>query len=289
MAQKFRNYCYTLNNYTLEEYNALQTVECKYQIIGKEIGEKGTPHLQGFISFKSARSFNAVRKLMKRWYIEPCKGNAESNIKYCMKENNFIEIGESPRQGKRSDIKIAKEMAIAGKSMKEIVLEVNSFQAIRCAELVKKYVETQRNFKTYVYWFYGPTGGGKSRCAQEMFPEAYWCMSTGKWWEGYDGQEVVVINDYRKDFCKFHELLNLLDRYPMRVECKGGSRQFTSKTIVITTPKDPVTTWENRTDEDLGQLMRRIDNILFFGNGTGTGTEVEGNSSASTSLDDEIV
>jgi len=226
---------------------------------------------------------------MKRWYIEPCKGNAESNIKYCMKENDFIEIGESPRQGKRSDIKIAKEMAIAGKSMKEIVLEVNSFQAIRCAELVKKYVETQRNFKTYVYWFYGPTGGGKSRCAQEMFPEAYWCMSTGKWWEGYDGQEVVVINDYRKDFCKFHELLNLLDRYPMRVECKGGSRQFTSKTIVITTPKDPVTTWENRTDEDLGQLMRRIDNILFFGNGTGTGTEVEGNSSASTSLDDEIV
>ena len=93
-------------------------------------------------------------------------------------------------------------------------------------------------------------------------------MSTGKWWEGYDGQEVVIINDYRKDFCKFHELLNLLDRYPYRVECKGGSRQFTSKTIVITTPLSPEETWENRTSEDLGQLLRRIDNILFFGNGT---------------------
>ena len=40
MAQKFRNYCYTLNNWKIEEYNALQTIECKYQIIGKEIGEK---------------------------------------------------------------------------------------------------------------------------------------------------------------------------------------------------------------------------------------------------------
>ena len=100
MAQKFRNYCYTLNNWKIEEYNALQTIECKYQIIGKEIGEKGTPHLQGFIAFKSARSFNAVRKLMDRWHIEPCKGNAEANMKYCMKENDFIEIGESPRQGK---------------------------------------------------------------------------------------------------------------------------------------------------------------------------------------------
>ena len=119
-----------------------------------------------------------------------------------------------------------------------------------------------------MYWFYGPTGSGKSRCAEEMFPNAYWAMSTGKWWEGYDGQEVVIINDYRKDFCKFHELLNLLDRYPYRVECKGGSRQFTSKTIVITTPLSPEETWENRTSEDLGQLLRRIDNILFFGNGT---------------------
>ena len=115
-----------------------------------------------------------------------------------------------------------------------------------------------------MYWFYGPTGSGKSRCAEEMFPNAYWAMSTGKWWEGYDGQEVVIINDYRKDFCKFHELLNLLDRYPYRVECKGGSRQFTSKTIVITTPLSPEETWENRTSEDLGQLLRRIDNILFL-------------------------
>ena len=184
----------------IEEYNALQTIECKYQIIGKEIGEKGTPHLQGFIAFKSARSFNAVRKLMDRWHIEPCKGNAEANMKYCMKENDFIEIGESPRQGKRNDIHIAKQMVLEGRPMKEIVLEVNSYQAMRTAELLKKYVEIQRNFKTYVYWFYGPTGSGKSRCAEEMFPNAYWAMSTGKWWEGYDGQEVVIINDYRKDF-----------------------------------------------------------------------------------------
>ena len=146
-------------------------------------------------------------------------------------------------------------MVLEGRPMKEIVLEVNSYQAMRTAELLKKYVEIQRNFKTYVYWFYGPTGSGKSRCA-EMFPNAYWAMSTGKWWEGYDGQEVVIINDYRKDFCKFHELLNLLDRYPYRVECKGGSRQFTSKTIVITTPLSPEETWENRTSEDLGQLLK---------------------------------
>ena len=286
MTQRFRNYCYTLNNWTNEEYELLKAIECKYQIIGKEIGENKTPHLQGFIQFINARSFNAVRKIMKRWHIEPCKGNPEQNMIYCKKENNYIEIGEIPqKQGKRNDILIAKQMVIEGRPMKEIVLEVNSYQAVRHAELLKKYIDIQRHFKTYVYWFYGPTGSGKSRLAEEMFKDAYWTLSSGKWWEGYDGQETVIINDYRKDFCKFHELLNLLDRYPYRVECKGGSRQFISKTIVITTPLSPEETWSKRTSEDINQLLRRIDNILFFGNDTNNDTEVVGNTNATTSFE----
>ena len=154
MAQKFRNYCYTLNNWNEEEYKALQTMECKYQIIGKEKGENGTPHLQGFISFKSARSFNAVRKLMKRWHLEPCKGSPEANMKYCKKENDFIEIGEGPTQGKRNDIHIAKQMVIEGRPMKEIVLEVNSYQAMRTAELLKIYRNSKKfqNIRILVLW-----------------------------------------------------------------------------------------------------------------------------------------
>ena len=116
----------------------------------------------------------------------------------------------------------------------------------------------------------------------DSYPDAYWCMSISKWWEGYDAHETVIINDYRKDFCKFSELLNLLDRYPYRIECKGSSRQMLAKTIVITTPKSPEETWKNRTDEDLTQLMRRIDKVLFFEVGTGTGTEVGGNTNSPT-------
>ena len=282
MSTKFRNYCYTLNNYTAEEYEQLQDLDCKYHIIAKEIGENQTPHLQGFISFKSARSFKSVLGEMKRWHLEACKGNAEQNMTYCKKQGDYIEIGDPPKQGKRSDISVAKEMVLEGKGMKDICMTVNSYQAIRHAELMKKYVEKQRDFKTYVIWCYGASGSGKSRYAQETYPDAYWCMSTSKWWEGYDAHETVIINDYRKDFCKFSELLNLLDRYPYRIECKGSSRQMLAKTIVITTPKSPEETWKNRTDEDLTQLMRRIDKVLFFEVGTGTGTEVGGNTNSPT-------
>ena len=88
-------------------------------------------------------------------------------------------------------------------------------------------------------------------------------MSTGKWFEGYDGHKKVLIDDMRKDFMKFHELLRLLDRYPMRVEQKGTSRQFVANHIIITSAYNPAMLFETR--EDIHQLLRRIDNIEYLG------------------------
>ena len=91
---KNRRYCYTLNNYTEEELTKLRNIDCEYHILGFEVGENNTPHIQGFIYFKNARSFNTTRKLLKRWHIEPCKGTIEQNITYCMKQGKFEEIGK---------------------------------------------------------------------------------------------------------------------------------------------------------------------------------------------------
>eukprot|EP00481_Brizalina_sp_1-RS-2013_P002279 TRINITY_DN5_c0_g1_i11.p1 TRINITY_DN5_c0_g1~~TRINITY_DN5_c0_g1_i11.p1 ORF type:complete len:150 (-),score=19.88 TRINITY_DN5_c0_g1_i11:574-1023(-) len=145
--------------------------------------------------------------------------------------------------------------------MRDIVSSATSFQSIRMAEIKFKYFEPQRSWKTQVYWFYGKSGLGKTKKAVEMCEDPYMCLENNKWWEGYDGHDDVIIDDYRRDFCKFRVLLQLLDRYPVRVECKGGSRQFRAKRLFITSPKSPKDTWEGRTDEDLYQLTRRIDII----------------------------
>jgi len=117
--------------------------------------------------------------------------------------------------------------------------------------------------KPYVEWYYGSTGTGKSKKAYEILgDECYTCLSTGKWFDGYDAHENVLIDDMRKDFMKFHELLRLLDRYAMRVECKGGTRQFVAKHIIITSCYHPKEMFETR--EDIQQLLRRIDIIENF-------------------------
>jgi len=63
MDRKFRNICFTLNNYSEEDYkNLLNHEKFKYVIIGIEIGEGGTPHLQGYAELTVQMRFNRVKR-----------------------------------------------------------------------------------------------------------------------------------------------------------------------------------------------------------------------------------
>ena len=273
---RFRNYVFTLNNYTTEELSHLEKLKCKYIIYGREIGEQGTPHLQGFVIWNNAKSFNATKKqLSQRAHIEVCKGTPYDNFVYCSKDGDFTERGERPErvgQGKRNDM-IAIKKAIAQNIQIKKCLQndlIHNYQQLRFAESLQKYYEKPRTFKTVVHWYWGLTGTGKTKTAyEELLEEAddpeeiYFSMDTGKWWEGYDGHKYVVIDDMRGDFLKCHQLLKLLDRYPYRVDNKGASRQFVAEKIIITSCYPPELIYQN-TDEKIDQLIRRIDYIKEF-------------------------
>ena len=84
------------------------------------------------------------------------------------------------------------------------------------------------------------------------------------WWDGYEAQLEVILDDYRPAMCPFHELLRLLDRYPMKVEYKGGSTELQATTFVITTCERPELLWNGKTDEMIDQLIRRLTEIRQF-------------------------
>ena len=263
MSTKSRSYVFTLNNYTQEEYNELLEIEARYKVIGKEVGEQGTPHLQGYIYFENPKSMNPLKKINKRIHWEQAKGTPVQASEYCKKENNFYEDGELPSQGRRSDIEEARELVKTTGKIRDVVDKANSFQAIRCAEVILKYHEKPRNWKPEVHWFYGSSGTGKTKLAYEVLGEdCYTCMGTGKWFDGYDAHENVLIDDIRKDFMSFDQFIKLIDRYAYRVETKGGTRQFLARKIIITSPCPPELIWKNT--EDKYQLLRRIDVVKCF-------------------------
>lgn len=230
-------------------------------------------HFQGYLRFTGGKTLASVKKVFTPWldvHLEVARGSADSNIAYCSKPESRVagpyEYGEAPKkQGKRSDLEDVRDLITQGCGMKEVAAVCSSYQALKFGETLLKYIEPGRNFLTEVRWYHGSTGSGKTRAALDEYPDAWISARNLKWWDGYDAHEHVIIDDFRKDFCTFHELLRILDRYPYRIETKGGSRQLLAKVIIITCPWDPEVLFTGRSVEDVGQLLRRITVIKQFG------------------------
>lgn len=94
-----KKWCFTLNNYSPEELVELETTFLRRgfsYVIGLEVGEQGTPHLQGYIRSESKlRPVEAIG--MKRIHWEKVRGTEEQNISYCTKEGNFKTNIKIPR------------------------------------------------------------------------------------------------------------------------------------------------------------------------------------------------
>lgn len=82
-------WCFTLNNYTEHEISSIVPIfrsHCRLAIFGKEIAETGTPHLQGYLEFKKKSRPKSIFGI-DRIHWEKAKGNKQSNIVYCSKED----------------------------------------------------------------------------------------------------------------------------------------------------------------------------------------------------------
>jgi hypothetical protein len=91
-------WCFTLNNWTPDDEASLRLLgaSVKYLVFGREVGESGTPHLQGFILFHSNKSITAVRGLYPRAHFEVAKAASDVAANYCKKDHDFEEFGSCP-------------------------------------------------------------------------------------------------------------------------------------------------------------------------------------------------
>lgn len=149
-AIKARFWCWTLNNYDETELVSLRTSlskeEVRYACFAKEVGEGGTPHLQGYTAFKIQKTESQCRS-----YLSPnvasfvCKGNEDQNVAYCSKQctvdNPLEEFGVRDRsKGKRTDLESFKDAVKAGCVDLSILIEEHSGVIARYPRFVEQYV-----------------------------------------------------------------------------------------------------------------------------------------------------
>lgn len=283
-AKKSREWCFTINNFTEDDKRQTDEIECRYICYAPEVGKNGTPHLQGYVVFHNQRYMKAVSKLLSRAYLTPARGSGKENKQYIQGpytkgskhkplNNEFKERGELPEQGKRNDLQAFHEDIKAGKRGRDLSVDHLATRA-KYPQLEKTLV-AEEDYETAIQWFesgkcpevhvrWGEPGTGKSKFVyDEHGARNIYELNLGDgclksvWWDGYQGQPIILINDFDGEL-GWKYLLRLLDRYPFRMQIKGGHCWRLATHIYITANKPP-TDWYPA--EKCTALMRRLKSV----------------------------
>lgn len=260
-----RAFTFTHNNYP--DTTIQDNLECKYIIYGKEVGESGTPHLQGFVYFDTLKSLMQVIKLLPGCHIEVAIA-PQAAIEYCKKEGNFTERGIPPVSQKRKGemeqerwhtaLKLAREGNIT-----EIAPDIQFKYYRTIKEIAKDNMPRVEDASELTgEWFVGRAGTGKSRTAREENPDNY-CKPLNQWWDGYQDEEVVIVDDmdpFHKSLA--YDLKIWGDRYAFIAPTKGGSKRIRPKKVIITSQYAPEEIWED--PATLEAINRRYKRRYFF-------------------------
>lgn len=242
---KSRKWCFTLNNYDKDEYeelvNSITSRNSYLYIIGKEVGESGTPHLQGYIEGKNQISFNTLKNINKRLHLEKAKGTQEQNYKYCSKDGDYIT---------NIKIKLSNEeryKEILDKEYQNVIWK--PFQQ-KILDIINSDVDKRK-----IYWFHEESGNvGKSYILKYIaltYPEKV-IIGNGKINDVFnqirnhieEGNEPSIIlidvpRDYAESYFNYGGLENIKNGFFFSGKYEGGKCLFNIPHIIVVSNEEP--------------------------------------------------
>lgn len=257
----------------LKEFFGEENIECG--VVARELHEDGNPHLHCFLILKEKCDIQTASALD---VITGKHGNYQSmkQVKNCY-EYNVKEDMEPAKFGncaifekKKPKWEEIAEMLDSGATLKQVRESHKSMYIQHRSKILDYYSdihdkERDPDEEVEVIVFWGQAGTGKSKAVYKRWPGALYKddLDVNKFWDRYEGQETVVINDFRGHKMRLDALLNMIDRFPQVKEIKGMRRgiNLNVKRWVFTSnyhPKDWYKGWDSE------KLSRRITQIVEF-------------------------
>jgi len=255
-AKRFRNWVFTLNNPEKWGFPRFMKDSMIWLRYGEEIAPTTqTPHLQGVIHFKSKRVMpRDLYDWTKHAHWEHMGGSIASNLSYTGKEasveaGTLHEFGVRPLSNKEAREKgnVAnqeryREIIARAKAGDFAYIETehprDSLWMQRNLERVwhKAHGRPARLDRLTNWWVWGETGCGKTKAVWDLVGEdkLYSKDASNKWWDHYEYQEWVLLDDFNPLWKDKACLKNWGDHYPFPAEVKGGVMQIRPKHMIIT-------------------------------------------------------
>ena len=258
----------------LKRYNPYYGIACH-----ENAPTTGTSHYHLLMLFKDkvcTRNLTILEVDGIMPHIEPVHNNLKRIIQYIKKNGEIAELNKDNCPVKMEMMnKVEKAKLMLTGDLQECFLNgtLSSVDIIRADKIKKIFAMNKKPdpfSRKLVLWFKGESGEGKTRTAVELadrYQFRYWMTSSDlKWFDGYDEQEVAIIDEFRKSMLKdWSFLLRLLDGYSLFVPVKGAFAKWCPKIVIITTPATPTEafSWVDKDGQEQNwdrqeQLERRL-------------------------------
>ena len=301
-----KHYVFTWNNppelasmtrteWVTKRWEYLQTKGVTWMVCQLETAPStGTVHLQGAVTFKTVVRRQAVANFLSKAWVQQRKGSIQECVEYCTKDETRLdgpwEFGERPtgQEAGRKNLPGAKlkeiyDLMTDGTTLDEIMalypadfirMERN-IRAVWTRLTQKRASGPRLDLKVIV--LNGPTGSGKTRTAFELAggydADKVFVVqkTTGKgqtvWWNGYESQPTVILDEFDDTWYSYKELLRVLDVHPYRCDTKGGFVWLAATTIIITSCRPPRMWYAEQVER--AELERRISEVRYLGDAIG--------------------
>ena len=213
-----KKWCFTFNNYTKDELSSIVPVfqsECKFGIVAHEVGEEGTPHLQGYLEFiKKCRAFGngGVFHKYPKMHFEKARESRQENVDYCSKDNNILWIKGFPRPIK--------------------VIEPTYEWEIKILNILKNEPDDRT-----IYWIVGGVNSGKSSFVKYLCVKNNALLLSGKandmkhgivtWFDKHNDTPELIVMNIPKSFCSeyvsYEGIENIKDMLFYSGKYEGGT------------------------------------------------------------------
>jgi hypothetical protein len=253
-GKRSRNWVFTINNWTAAIYDAVTALDCRYLVVGKEVGKKGTPHLQGYISFKNDMSRKKVGECLPKSWFQVAKGTPKQASAYCEKDKDFFTKGIRPaskdEKGQRGGDAMKRKwddlVACVEKGDYDAI-DNDMAPQVKCVEyLVKKRKAQNADLSRLIgdrgtqhEWHYGEPHSGKSFYCDSR-PGLTFSKPCGVWFDQYEFEPNLHFEDV--DVSSAYDgrvFKQLMDVTPFMASVKGTMQKIRPRNVYISSNEHP--------------------------------------------------